>query len=112
MIRPLDLQTMFMNLDKVGKELSQSKEAQAQAQAAQVQRLHKEHERGDQTVGQTGAVMADEGDPAVKVRSDGTGPGGGKPRDRKNPPAGDGEKDKNDSAWTDPELGTHVDISG
>ena len=112
MIRPLDLQTMFMNLDKVGKEQSQSKEAQAAAQAAQVQRLQKEHDKGDHVVGQTGAVVGDEGDPAVKINSDGQGPGGEKPRDRKHPPAGDGEKEKKDTAWKDPELGTHVDISG
>jgi len=41
MIRPLDLQTLYMNLEKVGKEQAQSKEALVQAQPAHVQRLHK-----------------------------------------------------------------------
>ena len=115
MIRPLDLQTLFMNLDKVGKEQSQSKEAQAQAQANQVQKMQKEHDQGAHSVKRTNPTGGAEGETSVKVKADGHNPQGGeKPKPRAgSPDEGDeGESEKKDTAWKDPELGKHVDLSG
>lgn len=114
MIRPLDLQTLYMNLDKVSKEQAQSKEAVAQAQANEVRKLAKEHDQGAHAVGRTNATTAAEGDTSVKVDADGRNPDSGRRRPPGAPPAPEEEteKEKQDSAWKDPELGKHVDLSG
>lgn len=114
MIRPLDLQTLYMNLDKVGKEQAQSKEALAQAQANQVQKLAKEHDQGQHAVGKTNPTSGAEGETSVKVQSDGRPPDQGERRKPKPgaPSSDEAEPDKQDSAWKDPELGKHVDLSG
>jgi hypothetical protein len=113
MIRPLDLQTLYMNLEKVGKEQAQSKEAVAQAQAAQVQRLQREHDQGQHAVGKVNADVGPEEDNAVKVKADGRGSG---PQGRAKPKSEGGEEDsedeKDETTWKDPELGKHVDLSG
>ena len=115
MIRPLDLQTLYMNLEKVGKEQAQSKEAVAQAQANQVQKMAKEHDQGAHAVGRTNPTTGAEGDTSVKVQADGQNPGSGdRPKPKPGAPAlaEDTEKQKQDSSWKDPELGKHVDLSG
>lgn len=115
MIRPLDLQTMFMNLEKVGKEQSQSKEAQAQAQANQVNKMQKEHDQGQHAVKKTNPTGGAEGETSVKVQADGHNPQGGeRPKPRQGAPGSgdDGEKDKQDTTWKDPTLGKHVDLQG
>ena len=113
MIRPLDLQTLYMNLEKVGKDQANSKEAMAQAQAAQVERLQKEHDRGQHAVGRVDANIGPEGENSISVKADGGG-SGSQPRPRSETgQAGDEEKKgKKETTWKDPELGKHVDISG
>ena len=113
MIRPLDLQTLYMNLDKVGKEQAATKEAQAQAQAFQVQKLAKEHDQGAHSVKKTNPAAGAEGDASVKV--DPEGKNHDQPdRRRGGPPpqAEETETDKKENAFQDPELGKHVDLSG
>ena len=44
MIRPLDLQTMYMNLDKVGKEAAQTRDAVHNQQLAEAQKLSQQDE--------------------------------------------------------------------
>ena len=113
MITPLDLQTLYMNLDKVGKEQAHSKEAVAQAQANQVQKMQKEHDQGQHAVGRTNPTTGAEGDTSVKVQADGKNPNHGRPRPKgKAVPEAEAEKDKQDATWKDPELGKHVDLSG
>ncbi len=115
MIRPLDLQTLYMNLEKIGKEQAVSKEAVAQAQANQVQRLQKEHDQGQHAVGRTNPTVGAEGDTSVKVKADSQNPGSGeqaKPRSGAPASQEEPEKEKKDSTWKDPELGKHVDLSG
>ena len=114
MIRPLDLQTLYMNLDKVGKEQAQSKEAQALAQANQVNKMQKEHDQGQHAVGRTNPTTGAEGDTSVKVQADGRQPGAGEqPKHRPGSQAPEeAEQEKKDAAWKDPELGKHVDLSG
>jgi len=113
MIRPLDLQTLYMNLDKVGKEQAQSKEAQAQAQAFQVQKLAKEHDQGAHSVKKTNAAAGAEGDTSVKVDAEGRNPDQPRHRGGRPPvPAEEPEPEKKENAFQDPELGKHVDLSG
>lgn len=113
MIRPLDLQTLYMNLEKVGKEQALSKEAQALAQANQVHKMQKEHDQGQHAVGKTNPTVGAEGDTSVKVQADGKQPGSGEgPRHRGTHASEEAEPEKEDTAWKDPELGKHVDLSG
>jgi len=115
MITPLDLQTLYMNLDKVGKEQAHSKEALAQAQANQVQKLQKEHDQGQHAVGRTSPTIRPEGDTSVKVQADGHNSGQGRRPGAPEPSLKDEaekDKEKKDSTWKDPELGKHVDLSG
>lgn len=114
MIRPLDLQTLYMNLDKVGKEQAQSKEAQAQAQANQVNRLAREHDQEQHAVVRTPETGGAASDDAVKVRADDRRRQGrsGKQSDDpgKDEPAA--EENAESDSWSDPELGKHIDLSG
>jgi hypothetical protein len=114
MIRPLDLQTLYMNLEKVGKEQAQTKEAIATAQANEVRKLAKEHDQGAHAVGRTNPTTPAEGDTSVKVQADGKNPDQGRRRPKGAPaaPGEETEKETQDSAWKDPELGKHVDLSG
>ena len=112
MIRPLDLQTLYMNLDKVGKEVSHSKEAEAQAQANQVQKMQKEHDQGAHAVGKTNPTTGAEGDTSVKVQADGHNPQQGTPQ-RRAKKGGEvlEDEESEEPAWKDPGLGKHVDLS-
>jgi len=114
MIRPLDLQTLYMNLEKVGKEQSLSKEAAALAQANQVKKMQKEHDQGQHAVGRTNPTTGAEGDTSVKVQADGKNSNQESGRRKPAPvptPEDEPEKEKQDT-WKDPELGKHVDLSG
>ncbi len=108
MIRPLDLQTLYMNLEKVGKEQAQTKEAAALAQSRQVEKLQREHDQEQHAVVRTNATA--EPEQGVKVDSEG---GEGQPRDaRRQNDAEEGQEKEKESTWSDPELGKHVDLSG
>jgi len=109
MIRPIDLQTLYMNLEKVGKEQAQTKEAAALAQSRQVEKLQREHDQEQHAVVRTNATA--ELEQGNKVDSEGGQ--GGQPRDaRRQNEAEEGQDKEKESAWSDPELGKHVDLSG
>ena len=112
MIRPLDLQTLYMNLDKVGEEQAHSKEAIARAQANQVAKMAKEHDQGQHAVWRTNPTTGAEGDTSVKVEADGHNPDQGRRPPSAPLPKDEPEKEKQDSTWKDPELGKHIDLSG
>jgi hypothetical protein len=110
MIRPLDLQTLYMNLEKVGKEQAQTKEAAAMAQSHQVEKLQREHDQEQHAVVRTNATA--EPEQGAKVDSEGQG-GSGQPRDAKAKTPNDAEgQSKDGDEWSDPELGKHIDLSG
>lgn len=109
MIRPLDLQTLYMNLEKVGKEQAQTKEAQALAQSHQVEKLQREHDQEQHAVVRTNATAEPAAD--TKVDSEGQGQGQESKRDARRRDQSEGEEKKGDE-WSDPELGKHVDLSG
>jgi len=112
MIRPLDLQILYMNLDKVSKETSLMKDAAAQAQANEALKLQKEQDTGLHSVGRT--APADGDDLEVKVNADshaGTSPDdSGPPSEQKSEE--DEKKPAKKPSWKDPQLGRHVDLSG
>lgn len=107
MIRPLDLQMLYMNLEKVGKEQSLSKEASALAQSHQIEKLQREHDLEEHSVVRTNETSEPEAD--TKVDSEGKGPGQEPKREAR---PGEEEKEEKNESWSDPELGKHVDLSG
>lgn len=111
MLRPLDLQTLYMNLEKVGKEQALSKEAQALAQANQVLKMQKEHDQGQHAVRKVNETAEDQG--SLSVQADGRQPGGEPPRQKSGKPGSEEPEDEQeDRAWKDLRLGKHVDLSG
>jgi hypothetical protein len=107
MIRPLDLQTLYMNLEKVGKEQAQSKEAAALAQSHQVEKLQREHDQDQHAVVRTNATA----EPEEGVKVDSESRGSAQQHRQGKQPDKQAEEEGNDT-WSDPELGKHVDLSG
>ncbi|MBN2655471.1 MAG: hypothetical protein JXR86_00305 [Spirochaetales bacterium] len=105
-ITPLDLQTMFVRLNEVGKEQNHLKEAVASQQAAGAKELKEQELRQDKSVNK-----AEEDKEAQKLKEEGGGEkNGADSRER--------EKSEEQSArpqrkvFSDPEMGSHIDISG
>ncbi len=103
-IQPIDLQTLFSQLANVGKDQAVQKEASILAQTMRGTEIVKEQQHDDNSVNQT-KQLADE---AGKIsdeqkRKQEKREGGEKKRE---------EKEQDRGFFTDPDLGTHIDISG
>ena len=106
-IKPIDLQTLFVKLDDVGRAQSQVKEQSAlqQSQAAREQ-VNKEIE-DDRKVNETpqdsetGAIKDDESESSSERR-------GGRRQKRRDSQ----ESGKSPEVVRDPEVGRHIDLSG
>ncbi len=104
-ITPLDLQTLFVRLNEVGKEQNHLKEAVASQQAAGAKQIKDNEIKQDNSVNRT-----EEGKDAQKLKDE----------ERKEQQKHDDlEKEKeNETAspkknvYNDPEMGSHIDISG
>jgi len=105
-IKPIDLQTLFVQLSQVGKQQAAEKDGavlHANLHGAMVKRMEDEaakavqRPKDDQATTQ---VIDDEGG------SGAGGPGGEKKRDEEN------AADKDVETISDPALGGHIDISG
>lgn len=110
-IQPIDLQTLFTQIDKVGKDQSVHREGarlQASLQAARVERLEVERDHSvneAQDAGQGGAER-------VKDRQ-GRHQGGKEFPAEDKPEAAAAEKEEEDPyVIRDPCLGKHIDVSG
>lgn len=105
-ITPLDLQTMFVRLNEVGKEQNQLKEAVAAQQAAGARELRDQEIRQDNSVNRT-----EEDQEAGKVKDEGE-----KEQQEKNASREKEQEKENPSrkkqVFSDPEIGSHIDISG
>ncbi len=111
MIRPVDLQAIYMNLDKVSKEHSLSRDHVLNQQTLEAQKLLKLHEADRNAVQFTQASEETSGE-GVKVRSDEEDTEReAQEKFAKKPEPKEEEKTK-DEKWTDPKLGTHVDLTG
>ncbi len=105
-IKPIDLQTLFMQLGQVGKQQAAERDAAAVQQSLQGNEAAKKQveeaksvRRMDEDKSGTGAVRPDE-----------RGSGERKGQDGRHGEAGEGHPDR--ETVTDPDLGTHVDLSG
>lgn len=110
MIRPVDLQTLFVNMDKVGKEHAQTRENVALAQAAEAKKLLEADDKATHAVIETKSTQ--EGGDEVKLQLHKDEVPHGKSGKRKKKPDEPEDEPESDNKWKDPELGSHIDISG
>jgi len=110
-IAPLDLQTLFSQVDKVGKQQAAQREGQALQQTMQGVQLQRKAEEQVQQVSQT----QNPGEGAEKVKDRSPGQGGEQPGSTKqkgqNKNSDDDEEQQNLSYLTDPNLGKKINIS-
>lgn len=109
-IQPIDLQTLFTQLDKVGKAQSAQREGLAVQQAIQGAQLQRKTEEQIQEVNEA----QDSGEGAEKVNDRGQrNASGGGGKKEKGP--GENENEENgeshDVIFRDPALGRNIDIS-
>jgi hypothetical protein len=106
-ITPLDLQTMFVRLNEVGKEQNHLKDAVASQQAAGARQIKENEIRQDHSVNK-----AEEDREAQKLKDEEK-----KEHHQENNPEKEQEKENEKSfnakkVFHDPEMGSHIDISG
>lgn len=104
-ITPLDLQTMFVRLNEVGKEQNNLKEAVAAQQAAGAREIKDQELRQDKSVNK-----AEEDKEVQKIKD-------GEKRENQREKNSDREKEEENPrprkiVFSDPEMGSHIDISG
>jgi hypothetical protein len=109
-IQPIDLQTLFTQLDKVGKAHAAQREGLAVQQAMQGVQLQRKTEEHIQSVNEAQGA----GDGAEKINDRNQGSGGGA-RDGKEKRSAAGEDAEDTEAQPpvirDPSLGRNIDIS-
>jgi len=108
-IQPIDLQTLFTQLDKVGKVQSAQREGLAVQQAIQGVQIQRKTEEHIQEVNEA----QDTGEGAEKVNDHGHRNGSGGKKEKK-PGEKEEENEENggrDEIFRDPSLGRNIDIS-
>ncbi|MBI9098044.1 MAG: hypothetical protein JEY91_06180 [Spirochaetaceae bacterium] len=107
-ITPLDLQTLFVRLNQVGKEQNHLKEAVASQQAAGARQIKEEEIRQDHSVGRT-----EEDRETQKLKDE------EKHEHNRESSSGKEDEDENErleaakkKIFHDPQIGSHIDISG
>ena len=105
-IQPIDLQTLFMRLGQVGKEQAAMREAAHLAQAAQGTEIARQSEEAARTVNETKEL--EDGLEAVKDEQEGAG----KNAEREKEESQSKEKNEQKDVFSDPALGTKIDLSG
>jgi hypothetical protein len=105
-IKPLDLQTMFVRMNEVSKTQSQTQQAAALQQSDEARKLAQQELMQDSSVPAT-----KEGKEAQKVDEKEHG-SGNKEESRPNTSSPKDEEKKKKTIVQDPEMGTHIDISG
>ena len=118
-IQPIDLQTLFTQVDKVGKTQSAQQEGLSLQQTMQGARIEKKNEALMQTV--TKAQDSGEGPDKIKDRGAGRQESDGKPNSsaKKDADAKDADADaeleaareRKNAVFKDPTLGRNIDIS-
>ena len=106
-IKPLDLQTMFVRLNEVSREQSQSQHAGALQQNDEARKLVEQELQQDSSVN---ATKEDQESRKIEDKE----AGGGQQEQEKEQAAGDGktEEKRKKEIVQDPDMGKHIDISG
>jgi len=105
-IAPIDLQTLFTQLDKVGKTHASQKEGQAIQQALQSIQIQRKTEEQIQQINEA----QNTGEGAEKVNDNGQRQNNGRNNGKRQKKEDEKEKG-NSSVLSDPSLGKKIDIS-
>ncbi len=107
-ILPIDLQTVFAQMNNVGKEQAAQKEISPQHQAMQASEMVKETDQQDRSVNQAHDVR----DGLEKVREESEQQRRRREREEKEKKEKSDEQKRRRSCLLDPDLGRHIDIIG
>ena len=108
-IQPIDLQTLFTQVDKVARQQSAQREGLAVQQAIQGAQLQRKTEEQIQAINET-QNTGEDGAEKVKDRGErGQEGGGGKKQEREQESSGQEETQAH--VFSDPFLGRNIDIS-
>ncbi len=105
---PIDLQTLFTQLNQVAKDQTAQKDSVPHAQAAQGQQIVKQMEQRDTRVNEP-QRQEEEGAEAVRRKGRREGQGKRQPRERERKKAAPEQKK---DVFRDPALGSHIDVTG
>jgi hypothetical protein len=106
-ITPIDLQTLFTQLDKVGKTQASQREGLALQQSMQAVQLQKKTNEQIQQINEA----QNTGEGAEKINDHGGGSGQGQKNSGKKKEQEQEEKNNTVSVLNDPSLGKNIDIS-
>jgi hypothetical protein len=109
-IQPIDLQTLFTQLDKVGKNQTAQKEGLQIQQALQGEQIQRKTDERIQSVNE--ADDTGDGAESVKDRSSRGNAGEGKQKREENGEKTDEESPGESRIFQDPDLGQNIDVSG
>jgi hypothetical protein len=104
-ILPIDLQTLFSNMNTVGKDQAVQKDVPPEQQNLQGSQIAKTTLEKDNEVNLTEEL--DDGSEPIKDQESESGKGSGKNRKKKENEEKDGKKE---DPFQDPDLGQHIDI--
>ena len=106
-IQPIDLQNMFLRLNQIGKEQAELRETIAQQQSAQNSEFVRETEHKDHSVNEPTDVP----DGLQKTDEDGSSKQSRKRQGEKKEKE-DENPEKEETIFSDPDLGNNIDITG
>ena len=107
-IKPIDLQTLFMHMNQVGKEQAQQREGLLMQQAVAGRELVKESEHAESSVNQTQATS----DGPEEIHEDEEQTGGRRRKQKKREGESDEGHQHDSKYYRDPDLGNNIDITG
>ncbi|MDR1893260.1 MAG: hypothetical protein LBQ61_01035 [Spirochaetales bacterium] len=105
-IRPIEMQTLFTQLNQAGKEQAVEKNSASLLQSQQFLAAVRQAEQRDTHINETEKTESD----LNSVGEEGAGPGGQEPKHRPHPPEAEDREDRENIE--DPDLGRHLDITG
>lgn len=106
-IKPIDLQTLFMHMNQVGKEQALQRGGLLMQQAIAGSELVQETEHKDNSVNETKSIS----DGPEEIHDDEEG-ASGKRRRRKKQGGKEQKEDESSNYFSDPALGKNIDITG
>jgi hypothetical protein len=107
-IKPIDLQTLFMHMNQVGKEQAQQREGVLMQQAVVGSELVQESEHADSSVNQTQATS----DGPEEIHEDEEQTGGRRRKRKKREGEAEDASQSESKYYKDPDLGNNIDITG
>ncbi|WP_028974896.1 hypothetical protein [Spirochaeta cellobiosiphila] len=106
-IHPIDLQTLFIKMNQVGKEQADARNSVVASQEIQNKEEIKKHQQKDNSVNQTSETS----DGPDKLKDD-NAQGNSESSDKQDSKKSKKEVNPEQNVYKDPDLGSHIDITG